>query len=130
MAIEFNHTVVAARDKDRSAAFLAEVLGLPEPSAFGPFAVVETSNGVSLDFFATDGPVLSQHYAFLISEAEFDAVWDRLRARDITYYADPGHKEAGTINRNDGGRGMYFADPDGHNLEVITRPYGSGEVRS
>ncbi|MFC4007812.1 VOC family protein [Nonomuraea purpurea] len=130
MAIEFNHTVVAARDKERSAAFLAEVLGLPQPSAFGPFAVVETSNGVSLDFFATDGPVLSQHYAFLVSEAEFDAVWDRLRARDITFYADPGHKEAGTINRNDGGRGMYFADPDGHNLEVITRPYGSGEARS
>ncbi|MGW6499511.1 VOC family protein [Nonomuraea angiospora] len=130
MAIEFNHTVVAARDKDQSAAFLAEVLGLPQPSEFGPFAVVETSNGVSLDFFATDGPVLSQHYAFLISEAEFDAVWGRLRARGITYYADPGHQEVGKINRNDGGRGMYFADPDGHNLEVITRPYGSGEAQS
>ncbi|MFC7584395.1 VOC family protein [Nonomuraea antimicrobica] len=126
MAIEFNHTVVSARDKDRSAAFLAGVLGLPEPSAFGPFAVVETSNGVSLDFIAADGPVVSQHYAFLISEDEFDAVWDRLRARGITYFADPGHQKADTINTNGGGRGMYFADPDGHNLEVITRPYGSG----
>jgi catechol 2,3-dioxygenase-like lactoylglutathione lyase family enzyme len=130
MAVEFNHTVVAARDKDRSAAFLADVLGLPQPSAFGSFAVVETSNGVSLDFIAADEPVLSQHYAFLISEAEFDAVWDRLHARGITHYADPDHLEADAINKNDGGRGMYFLDPDGHNLEVITRPYGSGGTES
>lgn len=124
MAVELNHTIITTRDKQAGAQFLAEVLGLPAPARFGPFAVVTVANGVSLDYLdATE--VASQHYAFLISEDEFDAVADRLRERGVATYADPGHREAGH-NTHDNGRGMYFDSPEGHNLEVLTRPYGSG----
>lgn len=124
MAVELNHTVVAARDQEAEARFLAEVLDLPEPTRFGPFTVVTVANGVSLDFLHSN-EVPSQHYAFLITEDEFDAVAGRLREREVATYADPGHREPG-FNTHDGGRGMYFDSPDGHNLEVLTRPYGSG----
>ena len=126
MSVQLNHTIVWCRDKRRSATFLAEVLGLAQPSRFGPFLVVELANGVSLDFHDTDGEIAPQHYAFLIGEEDFDQVFAHLRERGQDYWADPGQKRAGVINRNDGGRGIYFEDPDGHLLEVITRPYGSG----
>ena len=124
MTVQLNHTIVAASDKWSAARFLTEVLGLPEPTPFGPFAVVELHNGVSLDFLRAE-PVTPQHYAFLIGEDEFDAVAARLRGREVPTFADPGHREPGH-NTHDGGRGMYFDSPDGHNLEVLTQPYGSG----
>ena len=124
MAVELNHTIVASHDQDAGARFLAEVLGLPEPTRFGPFTVVEVANGVSLDY-STSQAVAPQHYAFLITEEEFDAVSARLAERGLPTWADPWHREPG-FNRNDGGRGLYFDSPEGHNLEVITRPYGSG----
>jgi catechol 2,3-dioxygenase-like lactoylglutathione lyase family enzyme len=126
VAIQLNHTIVSVRDRQASAQFLAEILGLPAPIRFGPFLAVETSNGVSLDFMAADGEIASQHYAFLVSEAEFDQIFGRIRERDLPYWADPGQRHRGEINRNDGGRGLYFEDPNGHLLEIITRPYGSG----
>jgi catechol 2,3-dioxygenase-like lactoylglutathione lyase family enzyme len=127
MTVRFNHTIVHSRDKKASAAFLAEILGLPEPKAFGHFAVVTLDDGASLDFAdAGEGPVSRQHYAFLIDEVDFDAVFARVRGRGLEYWADPYRKRAGEINHHDGGRGVYFPDPDGHLLEVITRPYGSG----
>ena len=126
MAIHLNHTIVHARDSHLSAAFLADILGLPPPTRFGPFVVVEVDNGVSLDFLDTDARIAAQHYAFLISEAEFDQVFDRIRRRGLPFWADPGRSRPGEINHGDGGRGMYFDDPDGHFLEVLTRPYGSG----
>lgn len=125
MAIELNHTIVTAKDKKSAARFVTEVLGLPEPESFGPFAVVALHNGVNLDFMDTTDEISPQHYAFLISEEEFDAVAGRLTERGITTWADPGHRETGH-NTNDGGRGLYFDSPDGHSLEVLTRPYGSG----
>lgn len=125
MAIELNHTIVATRDKKDAAAFLTEILGLPAPSPFGHFQVVQTSNGVSLDFMDTD-QVHPQHYAFLLSESEFDEVFGRLRERNMRYWADPAHQREGEINTRDGGRGVYFDSPDGHVLEILTRPYGSG----
>lgn len=126
MTVQLNHTIVAARDKESAAQFLADVLGLPAPVPFGPFAVVEMHNGVSLDFMNVgSGEVASQHYAFLISEEEFDAVAARLSEWGVSTYGDPHHREPGH-NTHDGGRGMYFDSPDGHNLEVLTRPYGSG----
>ncbi|MHA6794684.1 VOC family protein [Pseudonocardia bannensis] len=124
MAVEFNHTIVFTRDQQAGARFLADVLGLPEPTRFGPFDVVTVAHGASLDFMTSDD-VTPQHYAFLITEDEFDAVDKRLHDRGITTYADPGHRTVG-FNTHDGGRGMYFDSPEGHNLEVITRPYGSG----
>lgn len=126
MAVEFNHTVAGTHDKRASAAWLAEVLGLPEPTEYGPFMAVQLANGVTLDFIEHDGEVRSAHYAFLLSEQEFDEVLARLEARGVAWFADPAHREAGRWNTDDGGRGLYFADPNGHNLEIITRPYGSG----
>lgn len=126
MAAQLNHTIVWCADQVKSAAFLAEMLGRPTPTRFARFDVVELDNGVSLDFASAEGPIRSQHYAFLIGEADFDSVLGRIRARGLDHWADPGRKRPGEINRNDGGRGVYFPDPDGHLLEVITRPYGSG----
>jgi catechol 2,3-dioxygenase-like lactoylglutathione lyase family enzyme len=126
MAVELNHTIVAARDKQRSAGFVAAILGLPEPVRYGPFVLVETANGVSLDFADTDGEIPIQHYAFLVGEDDFDAIFGRIRERGLPYWAGPGHAGPGRINHRDGGRGVYFDDPDGHVLEILTRPYGSG----
>ena len=126
MAIELNHTIVHARDKRESAFFMTEILGLPDPEPFFHFLVVRTSNGVSLDFLSTDEPFLIEHYAFLVSEAEFDQIFARIKTRVVQYWADPAAKRPGDINHNDGGRGFYFKDPSGHYLEIITRPYGSG----
>ncbi len=127
MSVRLNHTIVHARDSAKSAKFLAEILGLPAPARFYHFHVVELANGVSLDFLAADGEITSQHYAFLIGEKEFDEIFGRIRARNVKYWADPGQRRASEINRHDGGRGVYFEDPDGHLLEIITRPYGSDE---
>jgi catechol 2,3-dioxygenase-like lactoylglutathione lyase family enzyme len=126
MSVQLNHTIVWCRDKHRSAAFLADILGLPAPTPFGPFLVVEAANGVSLDYHDTNGEIAPQHYAFLIGEDDFDEIFGRIRERGLEHWADPGQAQPGRINRNDGGRGVYFEDPDGHLLEIITRPYGSG----
>ena len=103
MAIELNHTIVHTRDKRRAASFLSEILGLPEPVAFGPFLGVQTANGVTLDFFETDEVVLTEHYAFLVAEAEFDQIFERIRARDLAWWGDPGRTRRGEINTRDGG---------------------------
>ena len=123
MAVQLNHTIVPTHDKRAGARFVSDVLGLSEPASFGPFAVVELHNGVSLDFMDVEGEVPTQHYAFLITEGEFDAVAARLRERGVATFADPGHSTPGH-NTNDGGRGLYFDSPEGHNLEVLTVPYG------
>jgi catechol 2,3-dioxygenase-like lactoylglutathione lyase family enzyme len=126
MTIKLNHTIVYARDARAAAAFLAGLFGLPDPVRFGPFHAVAIGNEVTLDYCDADGEVAPQHYAFLVSEAEFDAIFGRIEARGLDYWADPGQRRKGKINRNDGGRGVYFEDPSGHLLEILTRPYGSG----
>ncbi|HEY3007875.1 MAG TPA: VOC family protein [Micromonosporaceae bacterium] len=126
MPVQLNHTIVSVRDKRESATFLTEILGLNEPIAYGPFLVVQVDNDVSLDFADDHGPVNPQHYAFLVSEPEFDEIFGRIRSRGLSYWADPGRHRPGEINTNDGGRGVYWEDPSGHFLEIITRPYGSG----
>jgi catechol 2,3-dioxygenase-like lactoylglutathione lyase family enzyme len=127
MPVQLNHTIVSAQDRRASATFLAEILGLPAPTPYGPFLVVEAANGVSLDFIDADDDITPQHYSFLISEPEFDEIFGRIRERDLPYWADPHQSHPGEINHNDGGRGVYFEDPNGHLLEIITRPYGSGD---
>jgi catechol 2,3-dioxygenase-like lactoylglutathione lyase family enzyme len=124
MTVQLNHTIVACRDQQRSASFLTEILGLPAATRFGRFLVVSTDNGVSLDYAETDREIAAQHYAFLIGEDDFDAIFGRITAGQIQHWADPGRTRPGEINHNDGGRGVYFADPDGHLMEIITRPYG------
>src|SRR5690349_23013942 len=128
MAISFNHTIVASRDRAESAGFFTELFGLPAAKEFGPFLVVELNHGASLDYaqVGSDEDIRPQHYAFLVSEDEFDAIYGRIRERDLQHWADPRGSRAGEINHNDGGRGVYFQDPAGHYLEIITRPSGSG----
>lgn len=123
MAVQLNHTIVWCHDKHRSSAFLAHILGRPEPAIFMHFMVVTLDNGVSLDFMEKQGEVARQHYAFLIEESDFDAVFGRISEAG-EYWADPARSRPGEINHHDDGRGVYFEDPDGHLLEVITRPYG------
>jgi len=123
MAVQLNHTILYATDQDATARFLTEVLGLPDATSYGPFRVVELANGVSLDVMQA-GRVHAQHYAFLVGEDEFDQIWDRIKERGLTFWADPFHREEGRINTDDGGRGLYWLGPDGHNLEIITVPYG------
>ena len=125
MAVALNHTIVHARDKHASATFLASMLGVAAPTPYGPFLVVQVDNNVSLDFLQVADPH-PQHYAFLVGEDDFDAIFGRIRERDLSYWADPFHRRPGQINTNDGGRGVYWDDPDGHTLEIITKPYGSG----
>jgi catechol 2,3-dioxygenase-like lactoylglutathione lyase family enzyme len=127
MAVELNHTIVRAHDKKASAEFLAAILGLDVGAPMGPFIPVAASNGVTLDFADSNEPFAPEHYAFLVSDAEFDAIFERIQRDGITYYADPARTEPGQINHRDGGRGTYFEDPNGHILEILTRPYGSGE---
>jgi catechol 2,3-dioxygenase-like lactoylglutathione lyase family enzyme len=124
--VRLNHTIVSAHDKDTSAMFLTEILDLPAPSQFGPFAVVRLNDDTSLDYIDTEGEFTIGHYAFLVTEIEFDEIFERIRERGLSYWADPGRREHNQINNRDGGRGLYFEDPSGHLLEIITRPYGSG----
>ncbi len=128
MTITFNHTIVAAWDRAESANYFTELFGLPAPKEFGPFLAVTLDHDVSLDFaqVAAEDEIHPQHYAFLVSEAEFDAIYGRLRERGQRHWADPRGEHADQINHHDGGRGVYFQDPAGHYLEIITRPYGSG----
>jgi hypothetical protein len=124
MAVQLNHTIVSVRDKHESATFVSVLLGLAPPTSYGPFLVVDVDNGVSLDFYEVQDAVHPQHYAFLVSESEFDEIFGRIRQRDLPYWADPGQERPGEINTNDGGRGLYWEEPSGHLLEIITRPYG------
>ena len=126
MSVQLNHTIAWCRDKAKSAKFLSAILGLPEPRRFYHFLVVDLANDVSIDYFETNEHVALQHFAFLVSEDEFDAAFGRIKTQDIEYWADPARSKPGEINHHDGGRGVYFKDPDGHLLELITRPYGSG----
>ncbi|WP_328424131.1 VOC family protein [Streptomyces sp. NBC_00443] len=127
MTVQLNHTIVAAHDKKASARFLADILGLEVSPQYGPFIPVEIPNGVTLDYLDSPGTITTQHYAFLVSEDEFDTIFGRIREAGLTFWADPYHRRPGEINHNDGGRGAYFDDPNGHNLEILTRPYGSGD---
>jgi catechol 2,3-dioxygenase-like lactoylglutathione lyase family enzyme len=128
MAITFNHTIVAAKDRRASADYFTDLFGLPAAQEFGPFLAVTLNHGVSLDFAQVpdDQDITPQHYAFLVSDTEFDAIYGRIRERGQQYWADPHGAHPNEINHHHGGRGVYFQDPAGHYLEIITRPYGSG----
>ena len=124
MSVQLNHTIIKSRNKKVSAEFLSRLLGLEPPGTFGHFVTVEMANGVSLDFDDAN-EVTSQHYAFLVDDEDFEPIFQRVRLEAIAFYADPMHTCPGEINTRDQGRGFYFSDPDGHNLEVLTRRYGS-----
>ena len=126
MSVELNHTIIHARNNRESAEFLAHILGLEAGPTWGPFVPVATANGVTLDFATAPAESTTmQHYAFLVSEDEFDAAFERIQQAGLDYYADPYMKMPGEINHNHGGRGVYFFDPAGHGMEIITQPYDS-----
>ena len=125
MTVQLNHTIVACTDRERSARFYSEVFGRPPAREFGPFLVIDLDNGISLDFHGGDEEVIPVHYAFLVGDDDFDAIFGRVVERGLDYWADPARTHPQEINHHYGGRGVYFPDPDGHFLEIITRPYGS-----
>ena len=90
MTVQLNHTIIPAKDKKDSAKFLSEVLGLPEPFPFGPFMAVQVDS-LTLDYVEVgdDKEIESRHYAFLVSEDEFDQIFGRIQEREIPYWADP-----------------------------------------
>ena len=122
MPVELNHLIVHARDSRTAALFLSNLLGLPEPVRSGPFLAVTTANGATLDFIDAEGEIPPQHYAFRATEAEFDEIFARIRMQEVAYWADPGRRRPGEVYRYNGGRGVYFEDPTGHFLEVLTEP--------
>jgi catechol 2,3-dioxygenase-like lactoylglutathione lyase family enzyme len=124
MSVQLNHTIVHTQDKQEAAEFFCSILGLPEPVPYGPFLTVACANDLTLDFADYLPDATPQHYAFLVSEAEFDEIFERIKARGLTYWADPFHRKAGEINLEDGGRGLYWEDANEHNLEILTVPYG------
>lgn len=122
--VAFNHTIVHAVDREESARFFSEMFGLLAPYEFGPFLVCELAHGASFDFIANPDPFPAQHYAFLVTDAEFDEIYARIAERGLEHWADPARTEPGRINHHFGGRGVYWCDPGGHFLEAITVPYG------
>ena len=124
MSVQLNHHIIHAHDKNATAEHFVEILGLRQPTTYGPFLVVQVSNGVSLDVAEHDVDPQSQHYAFLVSEEEFDEIHERIKTRGLEWWADASHQQPGEINHNDGGRGLYWNDPNGHILEILTVPYG------
>jgi len=128
---QLNHLIVWSRDRRAAAEFFAEVMGMGTPTEYGHFALVEAGNGVTIDFADTDGDPSGMHLAFLVTERQFDEIFGRIVDGEIPYWADPRRAEAGEINHHDGGRGVYFSDPNTNvGWEIITRPYGSGPVRA
>ena len=123
--VTLNHTIVHARDAAATAHFLTDMLGLPPHRRLAHFFIVQVGE-TSLDLIETDQEIAQRHFAFLVSDAEFDAIFERIRERGLSWWADPFRKEPDQVNRWDDGRGLYFDDPNGHLLEIITRPYGSG----
>jgi catechol 2,3-dioxygenase-like lactoylglutathione lyase family enzyme len=120
MSVELNHTIVCVTDREKSAEFLAGILGLRTEPVAGRSRAIRLANGVTLDYLRVDR-VTSQHYAFLVGEDDFDAAMARIERAGITFWADPFHERAGEVNDLHGGRGVYFEDPDGHNMELLTK---------
>lgn len=119
MAITLNHTIVPARDKRAAATFIAEILGVTVGDESPPFVPVRLANGVTLDYM-NHSDVSPQHYAFLLDDAEWDAAFERLRQRGVRTWADPDYSQPDSVNTRWGGRGVYFRDPDGHSMEIMT----------
>ncbi|RJO74759.1 VOC family protein [Nocardia panacis] len=132
MSVQFNHTIVGCHDKRATAEFWGDILDLPVGAEFGPFIPIKVANGATFDFAQVPAAssedqvteIAPQHYAFLISEAEFDAAYAKIQRYGLPHWADPRRVGVNEINHNDGGRGVYFADPNGHFLELLTVPYG------
>jgi hypothetical protein len=130
MAIQFNHTILYGHDSETAAAFLAEMLGLPDPVRWGPFTVVKTDNGTNLDYMDVDGEITRQHYAFLVEESDFDDIFKRISGRKLPYWADPGQTQQGISSRLSPTRtaaaaGILSGKRPAKCLEGLTAPWRS-----
>ncbi|WP_405009139.1 VOC family protein [Kitasatospora sp. NBC_01539] len=123
MTATFNHTIVASTDRHASARFFRELLEIPDAPSWGPFTNIRLADGVLLQFAEPPVDIQMQHYAFLVDDELFDRAYGRLCERGIEHWADPQMRRAGETNTEHGGRGVYFKDPSGHAIELITRPY-------
>jgi catechol 2,3-dioxygenase-like lactoylglutathione lyase family enzyme len=122
MTITLNHTIVPARDKEAAAHFFAQIFGLHFEGRGGHFAPVRVNDTLTLDFADEEGPITSQHYAFHVSNAEFDSILQRVKAAGLAIGSSPWSLDDGKLNDWNGGRGFYFKDPDGHVIELMTVP--------
>jgi catechol 2,3-dioxygenase-like lactoylglutathione lyase family enzyme len=122
MTITLNHTIVPARDKQAAARFFADIFGLAVGKPGGHFAPVRVNDTLTLDFADAEEPIRSEHYAFHVSDPEFDAILQRVKAAGLTIGSTPWSLDDGKLNDWNGGRGFYFRDPDGHILELMTVP--------
>ena len=122
MTVSLNHAIVFAQDKDESAAFFTRLFDLPEAESWGPFRIVGLDNEGSVLFAEPGTGIQPQHLAFKVSEDDFDGIYGRIVEAGLEHWGDPRKSAPGTFNTNNGGRGVYFNDPTGHNLEVLTRP--------
>jgi catechol 2,3-dioxygenase-like lactoylglutathione lyase family enzyme len=123
--VDLDHTIVHVRDRWAAAGHLVEVLGLDPAAPYGPFAMVRLSNGATLCLADSLGPAHAVHFAFLVDDATFDVVAGRLAAGRFPTWADPFHETPGVdTERDEGGRGLYWDDPDGNTLEILTVPDG------
>ncbi len=120
MTIHLDHTIVPTKNKQAAAEFFAHLFGLKVESSTGHFAVVPINDTLTFDFAERD-VCESHHYAFHVSDEEFDSIFERVKQAGLEYSSDPMHNNIGTINHRKGGRGFYFYDKDGHNLELLTR---------
>ncbi|MFG2548450.1 VOC family protein [Streptomyces sp. NPDC048581] len=123
MTATFNHTIIAAKDRNESARFFQELLEIPDAPSWGPFTNIQLADGVLLQFAEPPVEIQMQHYAFLLDDELFDRAYSRLCERGIVHWADPQMSRPGEINHGHGGRGVYFKDPAGHAIELITQPY-------
>ncbi|MGN2641176.1 VOC family protein [Nocardia takedensis] len=123
MSARFNHTIIAAKDRNESAAFFRDIFELADAPSWGVFTNLLCEDGVLLQFAEPPVEIQRQHYAFLVDDELFDRAYRRLRDREIEHWADPHRREPGRTNTDHGGRGVYFLDPAGHGIEMITRPY-------
>ncbi len=123
MSVSFNHTIIASKDRAESVRFFRELFELPEAPSWGPFRNIQLPDGVLLQFAEPPVEIQMQHYAFLVDDDLFDRAYARLRAAGVEHWADPHGKRPNETNTEHGGRGVYFKDPSGHGIEIITRPY-------
>jgi catechol 2,3-dioxygenase-like lactoylglutathione lyase family enzyme len=129
MSVHLDHTIVPSHDRNAAAELLAALLGVPwAASGVGPFSPVYVNGGLTLDFDQADGPFPVSHYAFRVSEAEFDGILARIRARGIAYRSTPHGPADLQVNTHHGGRIVYWNVPDGHVWEALTVSYARQSV--
>ena len=121
MPITLNHTIVPSHDKEKSSRWFARMFGLEYTGPVGHFAQVRVNGDLAFDWDNREH-FEGHHYAFVVTDDEFDAIFGRLKAESVAYGSGPNSSKDGDINHRRGGRGLYFSDPDGHLLEIMTVP--------